>query len=159
MSAPLPSGDVHDFDFLIGAWSVASRRLKKRWAGSADWDELPATYRCEQHLGGVANVDEICFPTQGFAGMTVRLFDLERRRWSIYWASSESGVLFPPVLGGFAGQRGEFHGEELDDGRLVKVRFLWTRLGLDTARWEQAFSLDGRDWETNWVMDFTRAAA
>ncbi len=53
-----PAGDVHDFDFLVGAWTVVSRRLKTRWAGSYDWDEFPATSRCEKRVGGVVNVDD-----------------------------------------------------------------------------------------------------
>jgi hypothetical protein len=60
------------------------------------------------------------------------------------------------VVGGFDGERGEFVGEDLDEGRRVDVRFIWTR-GTERARWEQAFSLDGRAWETNWVMEFKRA--
>jgi hypothetical protein len=62
------------------------------------------------------------------------------------------------VFGGFQDDRGEFHGDDHDDGRPVKVEFLWTRLGPDAARWEQSFSLDGKVWEKNWVMSFTRIA-
>jgi hypothetical protein len=40
----------------------------------------------------------------------------------------------------------------------VKVRFVWTKRGRDAARWEQAFSIDGAAWETNWVMEFSRAS-
>ncbi|HEU4732807.1 MAG TPA: hypothetical protein VFT22_33155, partial [Kofleriaceae bacterium] len=36
------TGDVHDFDFIAGAWTLQNRRLKARWAGSHDWDEFPA---------------------------------------------------------------------------------------------------------------------
>jgi hypothetical protein len=38
----------------------------------------------------------------------------------------------------------------------VRVRFTWTRVDADHARWEQAFSVDGDAWETNWTMDFHR---
>jgi hypothetical protein len=38
----------------------------------------------------------------------------------------------------------------------VHVRFVWLRLGPNSARWEQAFSFDGQTWETNWTMAFTR---
>ena len=160
MTGPtIPTGDLHDFDFFAGTWNVANRRLKTRWVGGDVWDEFPGTCRCALHMGGVVNVDEIAFPTKGFSGMTVRLFDRAQRCWSIYWANSEGAVLFPPVHGGFAGDRGEFFGEDVDDGRPVKVRYLWTRRGPGSARWEQAFSLDGQAWEWNWSMDFTRVAA
>jgi len=153
-----PHGDVHDFDFLVGRWAVHNRRLATRLRGAADWREFPATHRLEQRLGGVANVDEMNFPTEGFSGMTVRSFDRAQRRWAIYWIHSASGVLSPPVSGGFdgGGDSGIFIGRDVDDGREVHVCFRWQRLGRDAARWEQAFSLDGRHWETNWVMRFTR---
>jgi hypothetical protein len=38
------------------------------------------------------------------------------------------------------------------------VQFVWSRVTTPTPRWEQAFSDDdGKTWETNWTMDFTRA--
>jgi hypothetical protein len=149
-------GDLHDFDFIAGRWSIVNRRLKQRGVGSEEWEEFPATSRGALHLGGVANVDEIEFPTKGWSGMTVRVFNPETRQWSIYWINSRTGTLFPPVVGGFEGDRGEFYGEDQDDGRPVKVRFIWTKKGPDAARWEQAFAYDGKTWETNWVMELTR---
>jgi hypothetical protein len=47
--------------------------------------------------------------------------------------NSKSGILFPPVEGGFIGDRGEFYGTDDDDGRPVKVRFVWTRRGPNAA--------------------------
>ena len=42
-------------------------------------------------------------------------------------------------------------------GRDIRIRFIWSRIANDSARWEQAFSTDdGNSWETNWYMDFTR---
>lgn len=149
------TGDVHDFDFLEGEWDITNRRLAARGVGSERWDVFPSTSVCRRYLGGLANVDEIDFPTQRWAGMTVRTFDVAKRQWSIYWISGRTGKLDPPVVGGFAGGRGEFYGEDEDGGRPVKVRFLWLR-GKDAARWEQAFSFDGRSWETNWVMELCR---
>jgi hypothetical protein len=85
------TGDRHDFDFLAGDWTIRNRRLR----GSGDWDEFPATSHVALHLGGIANVDEIRFPTQGWSGMTIRTFHPGTRRWSIYWADSRTGTLFP----------------------------------------------------------------
>lgn len=151
------TGDVHDFDFLAGAWTLRNRRLKKRLAGSNDWEQFPAVDCAQLYLGNVVNVDEIQFPTKGWAGFTFRNFDLEKRQWSIYWISSRAGRLTPPVVGGFSGDRGEFYGEDEDEGRPVKARFLWIKQGPDHAHWEQAFSLDGKTWEVNWVNELTRA--
>ena len=52
--------------------------------------------------------------------------------------------------------RGEFFGADSDDGRAVRVRFVWTRLDPDAASWAQAFALDGGAWEENWVMESCR---
>jgi hypothetical protein len=149
----------HDFDFIAGTWTVQNRRLKARGVGSTDWDEFPATVRGTIHLGGIANVDEIHFPTKGWSGLTLRTFDIEKRQWSIYWVNSRDGVILPPVVGGFDGDRGEFYGEDQDDGRHVEVRYVWTKLGPDRAHWEQAFSFDGVTWEVNWMNDFVRVGA
>lgn len=153
-----PTGDIHDFDFFIGEWNGANRRLTQRWVGSDDWDEFPNTLSCGNHLGGVLNMDyEVHFPTKGWSGATVRVFNRKRRQWYLYWIDGKTGLLFPPVIGGFAGgDRGVFYGDDTDEGRPVKVRFLWTRFEPGVARWEQAFSLDGKQWETNWICDHTR---
>jgi hypothetical protein len=152
------TGDLHDFDFIAGAWTFENRRLKQRWVGSNDWDEFPAVDCGAVYLGSVVNVDELAFPTKGWSGVTFRTFDLEKRQWSIYWVNSRNGKMFPPVVGGFEGDRGEFYGEDEDDGKPIKVRFLWIKRGPDHAHWEQAFSLDGKTWEVNWMNDLTRAA-
>jgi quinol monooxygenase YgiN len=151
-------GALHDFDFLAGRWSIVNRRLLSRGVCRDAWEEFPATSEVTLHLGGVANVDEIHFTTKGWSGMTIRTFDRRERQWSIHWVNSTQGRLFPPVVGGFDGDRGEFRGEDDDDGRPVKVLFVWTRKGPGAARWEQSFSYDGgRTWETNWVMEMTHA--
>lgn len=151
------AGDATDFDFLVGSWQILNRRLKKRGVGSNEWDEFPAHYHCQRYLNGVANVDEMVVPSKGFSGMTVRSFDIVARRWAIYWINSGSGILCPPVFGGFTGNRGDFYGEDFDDGKAVRVHFVWSRLSSDRAQWHQAFSSDGSAWETNWIMEFTRA--
>lgn len=157
MTASRFIGRPGDFDFLLGHWQVQNRRLQQRLAGCDTWDEFPATSQAWVMLDGAVSVDEMRFPTQGFSGMTLRTLDHGTQRWSIYWINSTNGQLFPPVHGGFNGERGEFFGADSDDGRAVRVRFVWTRLGPDAARWEQAFALDGGGWEENWVMELQRA--
>jgi hypothetical protein len=158
MSTPSFTGQPHDFDFLVGRWQVNNRRLRQRHVGSNDWNEFTGLQQAWSHLGGIVSVDEVHFESEGFSGCTVRTLDLATRQWAIYWINSRQGQLFTPVHGGWNGDRGEFYGDDEDDGRPVRVRFIWRR-GPDQARWEQAFSLDGgQQWETNWTMDFTRLA-
>ena len=58
---------------------------------------------------------------------------------------------------GFSGgDTGEFWGDDTDEGRPIKVVFRWTRIDHDNARWEQSFSLDGKEWEKNWVIEHRR---
>ncbi len=149
---------MNDFDFFIGSWNVVNRRLKSFLTGSQDWEEFPGTSTCQQIFGGGGSFDEIIFPTLGRRGMTLRLFDVERKEWSLYWASSRTGRLFPPVVGTFAGGRGDFYGDDTHDGKPVKAHFIWSDITPTSARWEQEFSADGgQTWESNWIMDFTRA--
>lgn len=146
-----------DFDFLHGEWRVHNRRLRERLAGSASWEEFPATARIVALLGGTANVDEITFGPGEASGLTLRLYDPVAEQWSLHWTTSDHGRLFPPVTGRFTGGVGTFYGDDEEDGRAVRVRFIWSGITAGTARWEQAFSLDrGQTWETNWVMELTR---
>lgn len=151
-----PLGNVHNFDFLIATWAVHNTRLRHRGVGSSDWYKFDGVSTCRQQLGGLVNIDEITFPDEGFSGLTFRAFDITESRWSIWWINSGSGILQPPVHGGFTGDHGEFFGDDLDDGQPVAVRFDWT--AGPSPRWEQAFSYAGGPWETNWTMAFTRLA-
>ncbi len=151
---------VGDFDFWMGRWNVHNRRLRERLAGSTEWEEFAATSVARKTLDGLGNED--VFRTQhdgGFTGMSFRFFDPRSAQWSIYWADSRRpGLLDPPVVGDFDGDVGIFEGDDELGGRPVRVRFTWSRIATETPRWEQAFSADGGEtWETNWVMDFSRA--
>lgn len=154
--ARLPTGHAGDFDFLVGDWRGANRRLVKRFAGSQDWDEFVGELHCESRLDGIVSIDQANFKSKGWAGVTVRAFDLEQKRWYLYWINNKTGKLFPPVIGGFAGRHGEFYGDDTDDGVPVKVRFQWTVATADRVLWEQAFSRDGKTWETNWTCEHRR---
>jgi hypothetical protein len=151
------AGTARDFDFWMGSWDAHNRRLRERLAGC---DEFAATSVARLTLDGMGNVDE--FRTDyagGYVGMSIRFFDPETRLWSIYWADSRrTGLLEPPVIGGFAGDVGVFEGPDTFAGQPIVVRYTWSRVTTPAPRWEQAFSDDGGEtWETNWIMDFSRA--
>uniref|UniRef100_A0AAU2JR95 DUF1579 domain-containing protein n=1 Tax=Streptomyces sp. NBC_00049 TaxID=2903617 RepID=A0AAU2JR95_9ACTN len=148
---------MNDFDFLVGSWDVANRWRTDFLDADGEWEEFPAVSRISRHFDGGASFDEIDFPTKGFAGLTLRLFDREREEWSIHWASRRTGTLFPPVVGRFTDGIGVFEGDDTHDGKAVRVRFVWSGTASDTPRWEQFFSVDDGDtWVQNWTMDLTR---
>lgn len=164
-TTPAPSA-AHDFDFLVGSWTTRQRRLTKRLQGSDDWESFEATSTMQRLPGGIANFDTLVAEAwrPGWVGMSFRVFNPNTQLWSIYWVSNDgggidarSGRLEPPVVGRFEGEHGLFEGEDCLEGRPIRVRYLWTRLGPDAARWQQLFSADaGQSWELNWVMDFQR---
>lgn len=153
-----PEG-LHDFDFLYGHWQVHNERLRHRLQGSTDWEHFEATQYCQPLLGGMGNTDELC---QGASpvGMSLRFFDLKTGQWQIYWVSPRDGLLQAPVTGEFFNGTGVFEGVDLYQDRPVRVRYTWSGTRTDTPRWKQACSADdGKSWETNWVMSFTRIDA
>lgn len=146
-----------DFDFLIGSWKVTNRRLTQRLAGSTEWEEFTADSVAWSLLDGSANIDQITFP-DGTSALTLRLYQPDRKQWSLNWATSTGGSLFPPVLGAFSGGEGRFYGDDVQDGTPVRVRYIWSDITPTSARWEQAFSADQEQtWETNWIMELVRS--
>ena len=151
-----------DFDFILGAWRIKNRVLRKQPSGEDTWYEFDSTSTNRPIWDGAGNIEEWdgVGPNGRIQGVAVRLYDPAARHWTIYWGDRRQGILFqPPIVGSFTGNRGEFYADSTQDGRPLRERVIWTRLTKDTCRWEQAASLDGgKTWKTNWVMDFTRLA-
>jgi hypothetical protein len=150
----------HDFDFLFGSWRVHNRYLRNRLQHSTEWVEFDARSHVEPLLDGFGHLDRYSAVRDGepFEGITLRLFDPATGEWSLHWADTvRARNLLPPMVGRFIGDVGEFFGEETVDGKKVLCRFRWTRT-IGSPRWEQAFSNDdGKTWETNWIMTFSRS--
>jgi hypothetical protein len=148
---------MNDFDFFNGTWDVANKWRTSFLDPASDWEEFPGLTHARRVFDGAASFDEVVFPTKGFSGLTLRLYNPKTADWSLYWASKRTGTLFPPVVGRFDGDRGEFYGDDTHDGKDVRARFIWSDVTPGSAHWEQAFSLDGgQTWLTNWIMDLTR---
>jgi hypothetical protein len=158
-SAALAIDASHDFDFFTGTWNVQNRKLKKRLAGSGDWESFSSVSHGRVLPGGLGHMDEMDLPN-GAHGMTIRLFDPKRQLWSLHWVSTLDPVMDPnPVTGRFNGSVGEFFTDDMFDGKPIRVRYTWTIRDKNNVQWAQAFSADGgKDWETNWIMEFTRVA-
>ena len=152
----------HDFDFYVGTWRLHNRRLKGPLTGSTTWYEFDATSVARKVWDGKANMDEFeaDTPTGHIQGLTLRLYDPKAHQWSLYWANSAlPGPMGPPTVGAFDKDgHGEFFDQETFQGRSILVRYIWSGITSNSCHWEQAFSVDGgKTWETNWVIDATRA--
>jgi len=157
--SPRPAA-AHDFDFLVGRWRVHHRRLKQRLAGCTEWEEFEGTSTIRPLLDGLGNVDDnvIDLPAGRYRALSMRTFDPATGQWAIWWVDGRHPhQLDPPVVGRFEGGIGTFLCDDRFEGRPIRVRYLWTDITAQSARWQQAFSEDGgRTWETNWVMDLRR---
>jgi len=152
---------LHDFDFLVGRWKVHHRKLKKRLANSHDWVEFEGTLFSQPLMGGYANVDDDEFDVPGgtYRGVTPRSFDPETGLWSIWWMDSRfpTAKMDPPVKGRFHDGVGTFFADDIENGRPIRIRFIWSKITRTTCHWEQAYSPDGgKSWETNWAQDLVR---
>jgi hypothetical protein len=149
-----------DFDILLGSWKIQNRYLKGRLQGSQEWIEFSGRSEVRPLLNGLGNVDRFIATRDGqpLEGMHLRLLNPTTAEWSLYWAdTSKPGILQPPMTGKFQDGCGEFFGEDEVQGRKVLSRYRWEFFNTDSPNWEQAFSPDeGKSWETNWTMRFTR---
>lgn len=152
-----------DFDFVIGDWRVHHRRLKERLADCHEWLEFEGTSTTRKILGGFGNLEDnlLDLPDGAYRAVAMRSFDPATAQWAIWWLDGRRPhQLDVPVVGQFENGIGLFFADDTLDGVPIKVRFMWSSLDADNARWEQAFSSDaGHTWETNWTMDFVRMPA
>jgi len=158
-SNPLPAG-ARDFDFLHGSWRVHHRKLRERLKDCTDWIEFGGTMQADPILGGLGNFDRnvIDQPEGRYEASTLRLFHPDTGSWSLHWIDGRNPGIDAPLHGAFEAGIGIFHGEDSIEGQPIRLRFHWQHPTPDTARWEQAFSADdGATWETNWIMEFSRA--
>ncbi len=158
---------MHDFDFLLGHWDVENRRLTRRLQDGQEWETFSATQSNQALPAGIGNYDDFIAAgwRPGFVGLSLRLFNPHTQCWSIYWLDNHSGGLQadgrlqPPVVGRFDAGIGIFEGDDMLDGRPIRVRYTWRGVDTDTPTWEQAMSADaGVHWEVNWHMRFRRRA-
>ena len=151
---------VDDFDFLIGNWRVRHRRLKERLANNHEWIEFAGTMTSQKVLGGFGNIDDnvLDVSNPAYRALALRAYDPNTKLWSIWWLDARTPTkVDPPVVGRFENGVGTFYGDDAFKEKPIRVRFFWTNVRSDAPHWEQAFSTDdGKTWETNWMMDFTR---
>lgn len=151
----------NSFDFFVGRWTVAHRRLQRRLENDTHWDEFGGMCENRPIIGGLGNVDDnyIELPAGAYRAVTLRLFEPATRRWSIWWVDGRDMRLGVPVHGSFENGVGTFLGDDALNQRPIRVRFIWSDITATSAQWQQAFSGDnGATWEINWIMRFARTS-
>jgi hypothetical protein len=150
----------HDFDFYVGNWKLHNKKLKSRLDNCNEWIAFDATVKMYKVLNGLGNIDNIYTTLNGnpFEGMSVRFFNPETKLWSIHWADTNSLKLDKPTVGSFDGDFGHFYTLDKIEGKNILVVYRWDIRNKEKPIWSQAFSADnGKTWEWNWYMYFTRA--
>jgi hypothetical protein len=150
----------HGFDFEFGSWRV-HHRVKRP---SGEWVEYDGTATARPLMDGSANVEDNVFMKPGGGttrGVAIRTYDAKTAQWAIWWIDSRDphGALDPPVKGAFVDGVGTFYSDGIVNGKATRTRLTWSQITPTSAHWEQAYSTDaGKTWETNWIMEFTRAS-
>jgi hypothetical protein len=149
----------HDFDFNLGVWKTHITRLQHPLTGSQTWVDYDGTSDVSKIWNGRASLFELeaTGPAGHIEGVGLRLYNPKSRQWSLNWASSRDGVIGKPMIGEFVHGEGHFYDQEDFQGRSILDRNGFSDIKPDSSRFEQAFSDDGgKNWETNWIMTFTR---
>jgi hypothetical protein len=153
------AGGSRDFDFFMGTWTVQHRKLKARMVGSRDWETFSGETTCRPLMGGRANTNDSITRQGGRVsrGVGIRSFNAADGTWADWYLSEADPLrIDSPGIGRFEGNIGIFLSDDTFAGRPIKVRGIFTAIRPGLAQWEQAFSADGRTWETNWIMRYTR---
>lgn len=153
---------ARDFDFLHGKWRIRHKTLTSRLTGAIDWVKADAIDIVRPAFAGLGNTGRFMRLVDGepYEGMPIRLYDPQLGQWRIWWLDTIDHRMEPPLMGGFKDGVGLFEGADTLRGKPIRVRFRWTEVSENFARWDQAFSGDdGKSWELNSIMEFTRDAA
>ena len=157
---PVLHDGSHDFDSLMGNFTFRLHYMLHPLTSTPGWRDMTGTGSCYKVWGGRANLDTVELDSANgghIEGLTLRLYDREARQWRLYWANSRIGRLDPPQVGDFRDGHGDFYTTDSINGKIVLIRYDWTRMNSGAPHFEQAFSPDGgKTWEVNWITDQTR---
>ena len=149
----------HDFDFNFGKWKTHITRLQHPLTGSQTWVDYDGISDVSKVWNGRASLFELeaTGPAGHIEGVGLRLYNPKSHQWSLNWANSTDGVVEKPMVGEFTQGQGQFYDQEEFKGRMIFSRNGFSAIKPDSSRFEQAFSDDGgKNWETNWIMTFSR---
>ena len=149
----------HDFDFEFGAWRADVHILQHPFSGTYSYIDLKGTSVVYRIWNGRANYGELIVgdAKTHIEGLTLRLYDPKSCAWHVYFANAADGQLGVPTAGRFENGEGVFYDTEPIDGKLTRVRYVFSDITPRSFRFVQSFSRDaGKTWEADWISTFTR---
>ena len=121
----------HDFDFEIGSWKIHLKKRLHPLTGSNTWVEFDGTSVTRPIWDGRSQLEQ--FETDSAVAGHIegleflRLYNPETHQWNLWWANAKVGTVDPGQVGQFKNGVGEFYGQDTLNGKLIFIRFLWTK--------------------------------
>ena len=129
------------FDFWLGDWDV-------RWG-----EDGIGTNRIERILDG--KVIQENFAAPDLIGMSVSVYDAERKLWCQTWVDNNGSYL--DFTGGFTGGKMILSRNAIVRGETCKQRMVWFEIRADKLEWNWERSDDGgQTWRVLWNIHYTR---
>jgi hypothetical protein len=149
----------HGFDFLDGEWRARHRKIS---GTRHEWVSFEGTVSHRALMAGTANIEEYVLnsPDGAYRALNLRAYDQKTDTWSIWWLDQRypDGPIGPPVQGRFANGIGTFYAEYEQNGKQMRMRYIWSDITPQSARWQRAISADqGKTWESTWFIDLERS--
>lgn len=156
-----PSVANHDFDFNEGIWTTHIRSLNSAANSDPSWLSLTGTVTIRKLWNGRAYVEQLDVPGKdGFAGVTLYLYNPHTRQWSQNYADVSDGAFESPMIGGFDGGRGELVSQDAYGGKTALLRGVWSNITPNAHEFEIDVSKDdGAKWQPVFVAHLTRKVA
>lgn len=140
----MTGGRPDALDFWIGEWTCT-------------WEGGRGENRITKELDGHVVVERFeSFEPDRWSGLSVSVHD-DRNGWRQTWVDSTGN--YWALLGGPHPEGFTFAVTELEDGREVEKRMVFSEVDRDAFAWRWERSVDdGTSWEVLWTIDYRRAA-
>jgi|GEM_PF-3543320 len=149
----------HQFDFLLGKWVVHNTQF--------DIDNPDNVRTFDSNLEvkkimdglGIIDMYKSIIDGEAYVNINFRIYNPKTGKWKIYWADSNELAFGTPLTGAFNDGVGEFYRKFTNQyGVSYLIKFEWSDITDDSARWEQFYSYDnGVTWKPGgWIMEFKR---
>jgi hypothetical protein len=133
----------HDFDFEIGTWTMSpsgnTHVVERLWEGAT-----------------IARLI-VLKPVPHTRGSLLTVYRPGSQQWYIYWVDSSDGSVSAPLVGSFSHGVGTFVGSDVENGRHVLVRQVFSNVSANAFQTVQSISHDGgKTWDRGDPTFYTR---